>query len=244
MPIKQSKRKGPRKPPKERNLEKVWEETPALFGHHKTKREINRNRGRGFLSKYPDVSQRLDIISLLQKSGIFIPRVKSVDRKHNLIIFEKQGKSLNRIIGPFISAGLTTKRKSILSLHFSKFARALGKVHSLSVSHGHPHTGNVIVKGNRVGFIDFDRTVRRPELDWSNPEKIHEFFVIDYDHISDNLSDLERGSNSNIKFFQQLHRKFFQKLIENYPCTPKVKKEILDLILRRLFREGDFDMGK
>ena len=199
---------------------------------------FSQGKGRGtFLNWFEGtgtktVDNALSVVKRLRRAGVFVPKVKKVDRTNQIAEFEKEGTALVHLISKSLG-----KRKALSPQqlqHFAPFlakaARALGRTHAAGVQHMHPHFGNIVVKGNKVGLIDFKRA-KIVEVPWTHPSTIYNAFEFDLFWIHRVFEKYSREQNR--PFFQAQKKRFFEIMVKNYPCKPEVKKALLEIIFKQ-----------
>ena len=173
-------KRGPRMPPRAENLSKKFETGSPLpnsfFGNSSyTRRELipgeRKSRGRNFLNKTDALKSRLKIISTLNEHGIMVPKIISIDYENGIISFEKARRIFQEEIDRLRKPKPNVSSQWMLGTLMKVF-RLIGEIHHIGIAHGHPHPANIMLKGNRVGLIDFkfSHTVL-PEI-WSSAEHI------------------------------------------------------------------------
>ena len=160
--VKRSKR-GPRKLPPKADLRKAWGNGQSIGRTGLTKREViksNRagaDRKRDFLTNLPRrhryAEQTLTIVSMLQRNGVFVPKITKIDYDNRIIIVEHGGKTLRALLDRSKSTNPNSRQQ--ISRKLNKIFRMVGKVNALGVRQGHPHQDNIVLRGNRVGLIFF-----------------------------------------------------------------------------------------
>ncbi|MDO8634467.1 MAG: hypothetical protein Q7K34_04220 [archaeon] len=215
------------------------------------------DRRRGFLSTFASNRERtqrvLEIVNMLQRNGIYVPRIRAVDYAKGVLHFEHGGRTFGNLMEgtkkknrkkkkaiPQKSTDPNSpesqrKRQTLRVLY--KVFRMMGKVHALGVCHGHPHEENIVIRGNRVGLIDFKlASAEKPRELWRLPaQEIVNFFSSDY-------SRLEKDLLTNVLSMpgapfgrRELVKKLFSAMVNRYPCSMEMKKEVLRQIDERHF---------
>ena len=235
-------KRGPRVSPRKLDLSQEWTRGNRLEKGSSTKekpvysvstrRQLLLSRRRKILGRNRDFlfhttapKTQLEIISLLSKNGIYVPRLTAIDIQGKIFEFEYGGKRLSRRIDEMLRKNkLDQTSRSISELLFKAF-RMIGRVHSLGVCHGHPHSNNIVVRGNQVGLIDFKYSRQVPKEIWKNPDHIFFNFKSDYNYLSKFLKLLV--SPQELQLFKAL----FSRLVARYPCTQEIKTQVLKKIL-------------
>jgi hypothetical protein len=231
-------RRGQRKPPIERDLVSVSEKGERiLHANHtrKTLRVIEKNRRRGFVTRLPirdtinPVSKIEILVKYLQKNGVFCPKIISIDRQNNIIEFEKKGVSLQQKINALQATDgkLSFQSGKVLTDLLAKHARLIAKVHSLKFCQGHPKPANVIVRGNRMGFIDFMFSELKDNIFfWDSTKEILDLFGPDYEWIQETFKELNLAFPKSKRFLQREKNKFFTRVLRRYGCSIEAKQQI------------------
>lgn len=166
----------------------------------------------------------------LQRNGVFVPRIKSVDFSENLVLFEYGGRTLE---GRLLRG--IPKKYSLRLL--SKLFRVMGQVHALGVIHGHPHENNIVIRGNKLGLIDFKLSEVVPKSIWrQRATDIFNRFSVDYEYLAKNLEDSEALKANAVPLFARLFRR--------YPVPEPVKKELLQRLIESLRVWGRENWGR
>lgn len=132
----------------------------------------------------------------------------------------------------------------------NKVFRMMGQVHALGIVHGHPHANNIILRGGRVGLIDFKEAKRVPEQIWDFPEHIYSHFSRDYEQMQLIAESFEHQFHvpkktrkpwpkitpSIRKKTLNFHLRLFRSMIARYPCSEANKRRVLELITERLLK--------
>lgn len=247
--------KGQRSVPEIKKLGGKWHQAEIIQSHSQkfTRRVVlrpNESKGakiarrRDYISIFPPnvkVEAAKDIVLYLQRNGVFVPRIHSIDQGNNLLhfgsggftIYQRMMKMAARHIKKARGEGRHLPLKTAFEIITSnkvesreirgwlfKAFRMIGRVHALGVSHGHPHPKNIVVQGNKVGLIDFKQAKVVPNSIWAEPEKIKRKFHEDY---------LKLALTSDL-FFQKGKKRLFSALVARYPCSQAVKEQLLRLI--------------
>ncbi len=206
-------KRGPRKPPVERDLAKLLDQSVKVSDS--TFRVYTNRRRRGFLNtgSAEHASKVVQLVLTLQRNGIYVPRIQSVDYRHGIIHFEKGGKTLSGLhkISPDFARGV--QREMAVQRYWFKAARMIGTMHKLGISHFHPHPKNIIVKGNRVGLIDFKFARKNDSVRWNSVDAYFE----------DCLQFINWAP-------PRLRKKLLERIVAQYPCTPEMKRKLLESV--------------
>ncbi len=222
-------RRGPRNLPKEKNLEKEFKNANSIKHFTGGVSQTKKLRGnKGFVSlleKKEKVDNSIKIISTLSRNGIYVPRVKYVDYQNSFIHFESGGITFHELINRQWVKYSGQRRKKILQL-LPKIARVIGKIHRLEILPGHPHSGNIIIKGNKVGVIDF-KSAGKKIVNWNSEEAIASAFNDDYFWLRRLFLSAVTLRSPKDKILHPTLKSFFSKIISQYPCTPELKRKLL-----------------
>ncbi len=237
-----------RKIPMASDLREVFDRGDWIGESFTKKRVLNHGRRRGFIGRfgkpfYAPIREVLECIKRARAAGVFVPRITRIDYKHQLIEFEKTGTSLYEIVLKKWKRKKSFSPQELkhIALLFRKAARAIGRLNANGVMYYHPHFKNIIVKGNRVGLIDFKfaeilepktkKRNKRKTIDWENPESVIKAFGQDFCFIIEGFYELP----INIKhadFIKTQIKQFIETIVKQYPCSPEVKRTVL----QRLFK--------
>lgn len=93
-------------------------------------------------------SRESNLLSEARRAGIPTPQVLEVDKKGHKIIMEfLKGKRIKELLNE-------SDRKIVEKLSF-KMGKLIGKLHSAGIIHGDLTTSNMILKNEKIYFIDF-----------------------------------------------------------------------------------------
>jgi len=92
-------------------------------------------------------SQEFNLLSEARRNGVPTPKILDVDKKNYKIIMEF-------IDGERIKELLNKSNKDIEKLCF-EIGTLIGKLHTVGIIHGDLTTSNMILKDNKIYFIDF-----------------------------------------------------------------------------------------
>lgn len=203
----------------------------ARHTEEKTRRRLDHNRAREYVSSLGSSSRTamaLKTMQLLRRNGVWVPRANAVDPAHHLVQIQPGGRTLS----DYIASARYDRTNKTLSALLAKTFRAIGRMHQLGICHGHPHDQNVVVKGNVVGFIDFQHAKRAPNRIWTSSAEIVRFFGKDYSTLTLSFGPLIpaflAGTPAQTRYVQ---RKLFERIIRQYPCSHAIKEEVLAQVL-------------
>jgi len=190
----------------------------------------------------------IKIATELRKHGVNVPHI--THRNGEQLTFEDAGPTIDSVVGkiggreyPSKGRGTEPTGRTRISKILSAYARQLGKIHALGYLHGHPHSENFAVKGNKVSVIDL-KDIKKHNIDWSNANEIYRTFSNDYNFLllgGKGLAVFEESMRIYVytrgiggeKFKQKETFRFLSRLISRYPTNDKVKKEVLAKILEQ-----------
>jgi Kae1-associated kinase Bud32 len=93
-------------------------------------------------------SLEFNLLTVSRRIGVLTPKVLDVDKKNNKIIMEYiDGKIMKEVFKE-------SDKKSIKKICF-EIGKLIGKLHSNNVIHGDLTTSNMIMKDDKIYFIDF-----------------------------------------------------------------------------------------
>ncbi|MBS3061096.1 MAG: hypothetical protein J4215_00775 [Candidatus Diapherotrites archaeon] len=106
----------------------------------------------------------------------------------------------------------------------------IGRVHQLGIAHGHPHGYNIIVSGSKVGLIDFRLATAADPSIWRDMKRIRLFFIHDHFKLMRIIRGVKPIFRTRIEQ-KAVTRQLFSSMIRQYPCSEKIKKELIDYCL-------------
>ncbi|MFH1391560.1 MAG: hypothetical protein ABIH20_04580 [Candidatus Diapherotrites archaeon] len=116
-----------------------------------------------------------------------------------------------------------------------KYFEALGTLHSLGVSHNHPHLGNFFRRNGKAGVFDFSN-VKFGNVDWKSPERIIDFFQVDYSVALDNfLMTAVRNKRLQERIKQEQIGDVLQELVKPLPASQRVKQVLVEELENSFF---------
>ncbi|MFH0955003.1 MAG: hypothetical protein V1777_02780 [Candidatus Micrarchaeota archaeon] len=214
----------------------VLEQTRWVGCKGTTRRVYTHNRGRGYIADVGNKTKQVtDLILHLQRKGIFVPRITKVYSENHFVEFEKGGKTFANFLAKLSSESERVKKmpaavrlrrlqqqKRANYQILTKIFRMMGRVHSLGIRHGHPHPGNIVLQGNRVGLIDFKFAHWVSKECWKSHNSLFLGFWDDYMWLGKILSRLAIQPKKRTALWRGL--------VSRYPCSEEIKQQLMKRI--------------
>ena len=217
---------GSRRPTPERDLRGEFRKGKKINSRN-TRRVIDKNRERGFISRprgLNNAEQIEELVRELQGKGIFIPRIEAFDKPNNLIVFQNTGESIwNRITKSWGNEGPDEQQKREASGLFLKAVRHLARLHLEGIAHGHPQLKNFVIVGNKVGTIDY-KFAAKTAFDWNNLSKLNVQLANDWFRWRVSFLKLRERYPTATNFLAEQEKKTLAKLVSRYPITKENKR--------------------
>lgn len=225
-------KRGPKKLPQTADLTEKASRLIRGDFERGTRRVYEKGRPRGYLNKLEPakVAETIAITQLLQRNGIFVPRIKEIDWVHGIVHFESGGETLyHRLLR---MPPLSPKQQRFALDLVSKFARMVGRVQSLGIAQGNTHITNVVIRGNQLGLIDFKFAKRVSPSIWKSVRSIYHAFEPDYRCFIADWPFLIRAGRS-AEELRIIKQKMWERMVRQYPCTETIKKQLVNLLLQK-----------
>ncbi|MDO8428661.1 MAG: lipopolysaccharide kinase InaA family protein [Candidatus Diapherotrites archaeon] len=197
--------------------------SPSGKGTYRTRFQIGKKKHTWFMRNILSQEQ-LEMIQKLRKLGVNAE--KPVFEKTiggNITVFYEHGETLHTVLKKLVDKKKKTQWKIVKKLALRQLAKELAKMHCEGIEHGHPHSHNLTWKRFRIGLIDFSKAIQR-QINWSDANSTYSSFRDDYHYLGSRVLKFEFGMK-----LKEV-REFFQKVVNNYPCTEQVKQKILEQI--------------
>lgn len=166
------------------------------------------------------------ILRRLLKAGLNVE--KPVKSGPGFIVTMEEGKRWNLVANKF---NAREKKEALRQL-----ADLFGKMHSMGVSHYHPHKGNITWDGKRIGLIDF-KFADEHSINWKakgiEKKLSSKYFTQDYKFLTEMIA-----SSVNT---EKEYKEFFKRMLEHYPIRREAKQKLLEEItgyLKEIMAKG------
>ena len=140
------------------------------------------------------------------------------EKGRHLMLVEKKGLSLFSI----------SEQRPLTEKEFRGWFHALGVLHSLGISHNHPHLNNFFKVKNQTGIFDF-KLAKAKNIDWKSLFEVMNFFSGDRMQV---INIFLRHAIRNPKTLQKVKERkvndIFIELLDPLPIDARSKNAVLE----------------
>ncbi len=171
------------------------------------------------------------IMEMLHKAGLGVESAgKASDRK--IVVSRHIGENLQNY-------SRMHRKEKVKRVLYNLFG-LVGRMHALGVEHGHLHSENIVVKNGRPFLIDF-KLSRRVAPGWKNPRNVYFKFANDHIFLGKLFIEMIFSTRAVLgEDASKLLKRNFLHLVAQYPCSKRVKEEIVSLIMENQKKNKKF----